>query len=78
MQPGMVECPSDGCDYLFFREDENQSYHACPMCGIEYCLRCDMVYHVEYTCDEVQEDKRQRALQAAVDRINNQELPEDR
>ena len=73
----MQECPTEGCDYLFIKEDENQTYHHCPLCGVEYCLKCDMVYHVEQTCEEVQEAKRQAALQARADEINNQVLPED-
>lgn len=51
--PNMIECPTPDCEYMFMREDENQTYHQCEMCGVEYCLRCDMVYHVEKTCFEV-------------------------
>jgi len=48
------------------------------MCGVEYCLQCEMVYHVERSCEEVQAEKRQRALEARADEINRQDLPEDR
>ena len=67
----MMECPTDGCDYLFFKEEANQTYHFCPACGVEYCIKCDTVYHVESTCDEYLEAKRLAAAQARVDNINN-------
>ena len=48
------------------------------MCGVEYCLRCDCIYHVEKTCAEVQEEKRQAEMQAAADKIDKADLPEDK
>ena len=26
--PEMKECPTDGCDYLYFAEDENQAHYS--------------------------------------------------
>ena len=63
----MMECPTDGCDYMFFKEAENQTYHFCPLCGIEYCLACNIVYHVEMTCEEV----KQAAIEAKAKQIND-------
>ena len=76
--PDMLECPTEDCDYLFYKEAENQTYHHCPSCGITYCLQCEMLYHVEYTCEEVQEEKKQAAIQKKADDINNNEQPEDK
>ena len=28
--PDMLECPTEDCDYLFFKEQEDQTYHHCP------------------------------------------------
>ena len=53
--PDMLECPTEDCDYLFFKEQEDQTYHHCPQCNVDYCLACNMVYHVEKSCDEIQE-----------------------
>jgi len=76
--PNMLECPTQGCDYLFFKESEAQTYHYCPICNTEYCLKCEIVYHVEQSCEEVQAEKLRKALEAKVDEINRSELPEDR
>ena len=32
---------------MFFDVNEGQSYLYCEVCKIEWCLACDMVYHVE-------------------------------
>ena len=47
------------------------------MCGLEYCLRCNMIYHVAKTCEEVQKEKAEAALRAKADDINNKDLKED-
>ena len=36
--PDMEECPTVDCEYLFFKEAENQTYHFCPSCSVAYCL----------------------------------------
>jgi len=74
--PDMLECPTADCDYLFFK-DENQTYWLCLKCETAYCLKCEMLYHVEQTCEEVQQAKTEADLQAKIDHINNNELPED-
>ena len=67
------ECPTENCDYFFVKENDNQSYLSCPICGVEYCLKCDIVYHVQQTCEEVQE----AIIGAKADKINNHSLPVD-
>ena len=62
--PDVKECPNENCETdqgirnMFYNVNEGQSYLYCEVCKIEWCLSCDMVYHVEKTCDEVQEEKR--------------------
>ena len=45
---------------------------------MEYCLRCDIAYHIEMTCEEVEEEKKTLAELAKMNQINNAVLPEDR
>ena len=40
------------------------------MCGVEYCLACDMVYHIERTCEEVQKEKEELEAQEKAYKIN--------
>ena len=73
--PDMEECPTENCDYFFYKGDGDDlgTYHHCPSCGVQYCLRCKVAYHLELTCAEYQ----QRVVAAKADAINKRQLPED-
>ena len=60
--PNLMECMTEGCDNMFIKDDETQTYFFCSSCGVEYCLRCEMVYHVEKTCEEIQEAKQEEEM----------------
>lgn len=47
----IIGCPTPGCEYYGFMDQENVVTHfCCPECGIEKCLRCDAPWHAGMTC----------------------------
>ena len=50
--PGMTECPNAHCDYMFFKEEDQNPKHICPECKIVYCLKCDIVLEEDHDCEE--------------------------
>ena len=75
--PDMLECQTDGCDYLFIKANEDETYHVCLSCGVQYCLHCEVVYHVEESCEDYQARKHKAAIEAKANEINNNRLAED-
>ena len=48
-------CPTPGCEYTFFFENEN--HFICPQCHKNYCLFCKNEWHEGMTCQEYMDSK---------------------
>jgi E3 ubiquitin-protein ligase RNF144 len=51
-------CPTPDCDNVFIAEDNN--YYQCQICRKEYCLRCKVEFHNNRTCEQYQQELRDR------------------
>lgn len=45
-------CPTSGCNYIFDPKDIH--FFNCPMCKNFFCLKCQVKYHYDYTCEDYQ------------------------
>ena len=67
-----LECPNAACDYFFSRGNVKEiRKHDCPACGLSWCFKCNMNYHVGYTCAEY-------SARRTAEYVNSTELEEDR
>jgi len=47
----IFSCPTPDCDYVFFN-DQEQNRFDCPKCKNSYCLKCNVKFHANQTCQE--------------------------
>lgn len=58
----LITCPSPNCKYVFLFNQETS--FQCPLCEVNYCLRCMTEYHNGLTCEEYRASKDVGALDA--------------
>ena len=58
----LITCPTPNCKYVFLFN--NETSFQCPLCEVNYCLRCMTEYHKGLTCDEYRASKDVGALDA--------------
>eukprot|EP00698_Gefionella_okellyi_P005965 TRINITY_DN1539_c0_g1_i1.p1 TRINITY_DN1539_c0_g1~~TRINITY_DN1539_c0_g1_i1.p1 ORF type:complete len:299 (+),score=31.58 TRINITY_DN1539_c0_g1_i1:146-1042(+) len=58
--PNVWRCKTVDCPCVVSLDDNVDSV-TCPSCHVCYCLRCDVVYHENVTCDAFQQWRRDNA-----------------
>jgi hypothetical protein len=55
-----ASCLTPDCDYMFMYDPENDNPDFyCPKCRKRYCLKCQVDYHTNSTCEKYQQWKRE-------------------
>lgn len=58
----LITCPTPNCKYVFLFN--NETSFQCPLCEVNYCLRCMTEYHLGLTCEQYRATKDVGALDA--------------
>ena len=65
----LISCPSPNCKYVFLFNQETS--FRCPICEVNYCLRCMTEFHNGMTCEEFRKTKDVGALDAMFQALVN-------
>ena len=72
-----IECLTTDCNGMVFRNSDSEKNFKCELCGQKYCINCQIPKHDGKTCEQVQKEKEQAAIEAKANEINNTRLVED-